>query len=269
MNNFNKIVFYTIMDLMRQKSFYVLLGISVMFVLLIRGCYKADYSINGQAVDNVTLAWHASIVVFHLIVYGMFFMAAMLSMSIFSRDREDGSMVLFLSRSVARWQYVLGRLCGTWVLCAGFMLILHFTIFFIAWLKTGGVISGYFIASLICSISLLWVIVFVSLLSLFMPDFMAAITALGIVGIGFISDSIFLAMQNKMVQSALSGEIKADPALWRICFPKISLLQHYAVSHITNNEFHVMGPLHPLTNLLLYISLFVVLLVVSFNRNEI
>jgi len=215
------------------------------------------------------LAWHASLVAFHLIVYGMFFMASMLAMSIFSRDREDGSMVLFLSRSVPRWQYVMGRLGGTWILCAGFMLILHFTIFFITWLKTGGIISGYFVASLICSVNLLWVVVGVSLLSLFMPDFMAAITAMGVIGLGFISDSVFLVMQNEKVQSALSETMKADPALWRICFPKISLLQHYAATFITNKDLQIMGPVHPLLNLIIYITLFSVLLLVSFNRREI
>ncbi len=269
MNNINKIIFYTIKDLMRQKSFYVLLGISIFFVLLIRGCYRADFSLNGEALDNVALAWHTSLVAFHLIVYGMFLMAAMLAMNIFSRDREDGSTVLFLSRPVARWQYVLGRICGTWILCSGFMIILHFTIFIITWLKTGGIIPGYFIASLICSINLLWVVILVSLLSLYMPDFIAAITVLGIVGLGFISDSIFLAMQSEVVQSALSGKPQADPALWRIFFPKISMLQHYAVSFITNSEFHSMGPIHPLMNLFLYLFFFAVLLVVCFNRKEI
>ncbi len=161
-------------DQMRHKSFYVLLGLSILFVLTIRGCYDGGYTVNGKMVDNATVAWHVSKIVFHLISSGMFLMASMLSMKIFSRDHEDGSVVLFLSRSVFRWQYVLGRVTGTWVLCLVFMFILHLTIFLTVWAKTGTIISGYLTASLVCSINLLFVIACVCFLSLFMPDFISA-----------------------------------------------------------------------------------------------
>ena len=32
---------------MRQKSFYVLLAMAVVFIMLIRGCYQGNYSVNG------------------------------------------------------------------------------------------------------------------------------------------------------------------------------------------------------------------------------
>jgi len=155
MNNVIKITVYTIRDQMRHKSFYVLLGLSILFILSIRACYDGGYTVNGKMVDNVTVAWHVSKIVFHLIAAGMFLMVSMLSMKIFSRDHEDGSVVLFLSRSVFRWQYVLGRVTGTWTLCLVFMFILHLTIFLTVWAKTGTFISGYLTASLVCSINLL------------------------------------------------------------------------------------------------------------------
>ncbi len=97
MNNVLKIAVYTLRDQMRYKSFYVLLGLSILFILMIRGCFDGGYTVNGQMVDNATVAWHVSKIVFHQITVGMFLMAAMLSMKIFSRDRENGSLVLFLS----------------------------------------------------------------------------------------------------------------------------------------------------------------------------
>ena len=269
MNNFYKISLYTILDLMRNKSFYVLLGMAVFFVLLIRGCYKADLSLNGELVDNVTLAWYASKIAFHLIANGMILMAAMLSMSLFSKDEENGSLVLFLSRPVSRGQYVLGRIIGTWLLAAAFMFILHLTIFFITWIKTGGVIPGYLTASLICSLNLLFIIFLVALLSLFMPDFIAAMMALAVAAVSFLSDGAFLVMQNKVVQSALSEDMFSAPTLWRALFPKISLLQHYAVTQITGDEFQRMGPVHPMINLMVYSLLIAMLLLLNFNRKEI
>ena len=188
MNNILKITVYTLRDQMRHKSIYVLLALSVFFILMIRGCYDGGFSVNGRMVDSTTVAWYVSKVVFHLITVGMFLMVAMLSMKTFTRDHEDGSMVLFLSRPVCRWQYILGRVFGTWILCLVFMFILHLTIFLTVWTKTGGIIPGYLTASLVCSLNLLFVIVCVGLLSLFLPDFISAMFTLGILFVGFISD---------------------------------------------------------------------------------
>ena len=78
MNNLIKITVYTMRDQMRHKSFYVLLGLSILFVLTIRGCYDGGYTVNGKMVDNAKVAWHVSKIVFHLTAAGMFLMVSML-----------------------------------------------------------------------------------------------------------------------------------------------------------------------------------------------
>lgn len=269
MNNLFKISLYTIRDQVRHKSFYVLLGISILFVLLIRGCYNADFSMNGQQVDNVTFAWYASKIAFHIIAFGMFLMTALLTMRTFTHDIIDGSIVMFLSRPVSRWQYAFGRVIGTWLLMAVFMLILHCIIFLTAWMKTGGIIPGYLLASLLCSINLLFVILFVFLLSMHIPDFIAAFATLGIIIIGFISEGGYQLMQNNAIKSALPEGVIKDPALWRILYPKIYLLQNWAVTLIDKSSFDFMGPVHPVLNVLFYSVLVGALLVVSINKKEI
>ncbi|MBU3949168.1 MAG: ABC transporter permease subunit [Proteobacteria bacterium] len=269
MNNVIKITAYTMRDQLRHKSFYVLLGLSILFILMIRGCYDGGYTVNGEMVNNATVAWHVSKIVFHLIAAGMFLMVSMLSMKIFSRDHEDGSVVLFLSRSVSRWQYVLGRVTGTWVLCLVFMFILHLTIFLTVWAKTGAFISGYLSASLICSINLLFVIACVCFLSLYLPDFISALFTMGILFVGFISDGGYQILNSDIVRSAVSSTINADPALWRVLYPKVFMVQSYADTILGKSEFHNMGPLHPLLNLFFYILLIMTLLLVCFNKKEI
>ncbi|CAB1079463.1 hypothetical protein D1AOALGA4SA_7175 [Olavius algarvensis Delta 1 endosymbiont] len=269
MNNVIKIAIYTMRDQMRHKSFYVLLGLSVLLILTIRGCYDGGYTVNGKMVDTVTVAWHVSKLVFHLIAVGMLLMTCLLSMKIFSRDHGDGSTVLFLSRSVFRWQYILGRVTGIWTLCLLFMLILHLTIFLTAWVKTGTIISGFFTASMVCSINLLFVIACVCLLSLFMPDFISALFTMGILFIGFISDGGYQAINSEIVRSAIPASINGEPALWRILYPKVFTLQAYADSIISQSEFHNMGPFHPLLNLSIYVLLILILLLGFFNRKGI
>ncbi len=267
MNNLIRISVITINDQMRQKSFYLLLAIAIVFVLLIRGCYQGDYSVNGRQVDNVSVAWYASLMVFHVIAAGMLLMASMLSMAIFSRDRDDGSMVMFLSHSVDRWQYVLGRILGTWVLSTAFMFILHLAIFLIALANTGGMITGYLTASLLCSMNLLYIIVLTCFLSLFLPNIMAAIFTLGIIGISFISDGAYQAMQSEQIRQLIYSENHAS--LWRILYPKVYMLQHYASTLIMNNAFVGMSPTYVWGNIVFYTGALAAAVLWRFYNSEI
>lgn len=264
-----KITLYTMRDQMRHRSFYVLLGLSILFIVTIRGCYEGRYTVNGEVIDNATVAWHVSKIVFHLIAAGMFLMVSMLSMKIFSRDHEDGSLVLFLSRPVSRWQYVLGRVTGTWALCLVFMFILHLTIFLTVWAKTGTIISGYLTASLVCSINLLFVIACVCFFSIFIPDFMSALFTMGILFVGFISDGGYQIFNSDVVRSAVPSSIDLGPALWRVLYPKVFMVQAYADAIISKSEFHNMGPLHPLLNLSFFILLIMTFMLGCFNLREI
>jgi ABC-type transport system involved in multi-copper enzyme maturation permease subunit len=269
MNNVIKIAAYTLRDQMRHKSFYVLLCLCILFVWTIRGCYNVEYTVNGRMLDNAAIAWHVSKLVFHLISAGMFLMVSMLSMKIFSRDHEDGSAVLFLSRSVLRWQYVLGRVAGTWVLGFVFMFILHLTIFLTVWAKSGTIISGYLTASVVCSINLLFVVACTCFLSLLMPDFISALFTMGILFVGFISDGGYQIFHSDIVRSAVPSATHSGPALWRVLYPKVFMVQAYADAIIGKSEFHNMGPLHPLLNLSVFILLIMTLMLVSFNRKAI
>ncbi len=269
MNNFFKIAAFTVVDQMKHKSFYVLLVISILFVLMIRGCYQGEYIVNGKQINNIMLAWQVSKIVFQIIAVGMFFMVSMLAMKIFSRDQADGSLILFLSRPVFRWQYVLGRITGTWALCLVFMFLLHLTIFLTVWTKTGAPIPGYLTASLVSSINLLFVIVCVCFLSLFMPDFISAVFTMGILLVGFISDGGQQILNNEIVKSAVAPTANTDPELWRILYPKVFMVQAYADSIISQSQLSPMGPFHPLLNLSVFILLIMTLLLISFNKKEI
>jgi len=269
MNNFVKITGHTIRDQMRHKSFYVLLVLSVLFVLMMRECYNGQYVINGKQLNNITVAWHVSKIVFQAITSGMFLFVILLSMKIISRDHEDGSLVLFLSRPVFRWQYLLGRIAGTWVLCLVFMFILHATIFLTVWVKTGAIIPGYLTASLVCSINLLFIAVSVCLLSLYLPDFISAIFTLGILLVGYISDGGHQILNSEILRTAAPSAAASPPALWRILYPKVYMVQAYADSIIGQSSFNNMGPLHPILNVSFFIILITTLMLVVFTQKEI
>ena len=269
MNRFLKITGYTIRDQMRHKSFFVLLGLSILFVLMIRGCYNGQYVVNGRQLNNVMVAWHVSKIVFQVIASGMFLIVILLSMKIFSKDHEDGSQVLFLSRPVFRQQYILGRITGTWLLGLIFMFILHATIFITAWIKTGAIIPGYLTASLVCSINLLFIVVSVCFLSLFLPDFISAVFTVGGLFVGYISDGGYQILHSGIFTTAMPSVPASPPAMWRILYPKVYMVQAYADSIISQSSFNRMGPVHPILNVSFYIILITTLMLVVFSRKEI
>ena len=266
MKIFFKIAHYTIVDQMKAKSFYLLLGLSMGLLFLTRGCYSADYVINGQQVESIL---RLSRIMFQVIVMGMLLMVSMISMRIITRDQNDGSVQMFLSRPVNRWEYMLGRIIGTWLLSSGFMLILHLTLSLIIWSQTNDVNLGYIGASIVCSVNLLFIVAAVCLLSLFMPDFISALFAIGLLGIGFVSDGGYRLLSSEIFTAIAPSAAGASPAPWRIFYPKLFMVQAYADSLISKSDFVTLGPVHPLVNVFAFIILMILLTLLGFKKKPI
>ena len=263
------IAWHTVQDQLQRKSFYVLLATAVLLVFTLRGCYDGSYMVNNQPVEGAAVAWHASIFAFHFIAFGMLIMAVLISMSIFTNDQRDGAMVLYLSRPVSRPEYVLGRIIGLWLLISAFMLVLHGAVFLIAWQKGGALIPGYLTGSLICCANLFFVIVLTTLLSLFMPGFVTALTSMAIIFTGFLSDGGARLLSSPMVQTAFNSAPPPEPSWWRLLYPKLAMVQHYAVTIINRDSFQAIGPVHPLVNVLIFCAGLTAVLLVVFDRREI
>lgn len=266
-SNLVRISLITVKDLMRQKSFYVLLAVALVFVLLLRSCYQGNYSVNGQSVNSTSVAFHASLIAFHVVAVGMFVMTTLLAMGIVSRDRDDGSIVMLLSRSVERWQYMLGRIVGTWILSTLFMLILHLTIALIGLANTGTLTGGYLTASLLCSVNLLFAIVLTCTLSLFLPNVVAALFTLFVIGVSFVSDGAYQLMQSDMVRQMITDQGQAS--LWRILFPKVYMLQDLASTWISGRVFDAMPPVYVWTNVPFFTVALTAVALLKFYKSEI
>ena len=158
---------YTFADEVRQRSFVVMFVICVISIFLTRGCYQGNYMVNGQALDAGAVVGAVSKVTFHVIAVAVMLLAALLSMRVFRRDRDDGMQSSILSKPITRRQYVMGKILGLWALSTLFMFILHAVLFVIVSVTLKEVVPGYLAASLLCSFNLLFVVVAVLLLSLF------------------------------------------------------------------------------------------------------
>ena len=107
-----KIAKYTLIDEVQQRSFVVMFVFCALCVFLVRGCYQGNYVVNGHSLDAGTIVRTLSKATFHVIGAGVMVIAALLSMRIFRRDRNEGMQSCILSKPIARWQYVMGKILG-------------------------------------------------------------------------------------------------------------------------------------------------------------
>jgi ABC-type transport system involved in multi-copper enzyme maturation permease subunit len=268
-----RITKYTLIDEVQQRSFVVMFVICAICVFLVRGCYQGNYMVNGQALDAATIVRTLSKATFHVIGAGMMVIAALLSMRIFKRDRNEGMQSCVLSKPIARWQYVLGKILGLWVVSALFMFILHSIVFLITSINLKVFMPEYLAASLLCSINLLFVVIAVLFLSLLMSDIVAFLSVLGVGVVGFVADGIAAASHSQMAQAIMQqsvGHPQSDVTWWKVVYffwPKLLGVQQLASSLIESESSHGFSSIYPLINVLFYCLILGALLFKRF-RNE-
>jgi ABC-type transport system involved in multi-copper enzyme maturation permease subunit len=266
---------YTIIDEVRHKSFVIMFFICALGVFLIRGCYQGNYMVNGQNIDTGTIVRTLSKATFHIIAAGVMVVAALVSMRIFRRDRNEGTQACILSKPIARWQYVTGKVVGLWALSVLFMFSLHSIVFLITSINLNVLMPGYLAASLLCSVNLLFVVIAMLLLSLLMPDIVAFLCVLGVGIIGFVADGIAAASQSQIGQALVQqsgSHPQSDLAWWKIVYflwPKLAGVQQLASSLVGSEPIQGFSALYPLINVLLYCIILGALLFRRFSSEDI
>jgi ABC-type transport system involved in multi-copper enzyme maturation permease subunit len=270
-----RIAKYALIDDVRQKSFVIMFLICAMGVFLIRGCSQGNYMVNGQYLDAGTVVGALSKVTFHIIGAGVMIIAALLSMRTFRRDRNEGMQSCIFSKPIARWQYVVGKIIGLWALSVLFMFVLHGIICLITSISLKVFMPGYLVASLLCSVNLLFVVIAVLLFSLLMPDIVAFLCVLAIGIVGFAADGIAAVSQSRMAQMMMQqsgAHPQSDVTWWKVVYyvwPKLLGVQQSASSLFGSEPFHGFGPIYPLINVLLYCLILGALLFLRFRNEDI
>jgi ABC-type transport system involved in multi-copper enzyme maturation permease subunit len=263
---------FTLADEVRQKSFIVMFVICALFILMVRGCYQGGYMVNGQEVEAGKVVIMVSKLIFHVITIGVMLLAGLMAMRIFRRDRDDGTQSCVLSKPITRLQYVAGKILGLWILVMVFMFVLHGIVFLITSVKLNVIMPEYLLASLLCSINLLFVVVTVFLLSLAMPDIIALLCVMGIGIIGSVADVIYAVRNSPMGQSMMQQHHQSDFTLWQFVYylwPKLFGAQRFASSCIGAEGLGERASVYPFMNIMIYCVILGALLFWRFNREDI
>ena len=259
---------YTLTDEVRQKSFIVMGVICALAILLVRGCYSGNFMMNGQALHADTVIRLVSKVIFYMIAAGAMLLAALLSMRVLKRDRDEGMQSCILSKPITRRQYVAGKILGLWALSVSFMFILHSIVFIMASINLKGVMPEYLLASLLCSFNLLFVVVAVLLFSLLMPDIIAFLCVMGIGIASFVADGIFSLSRSSMGQSGAASDLSGGKLVYYL-WPKLSGIQQFASSLIGGEGFQAFLSVYPFMNILIYVLILGALLFWRFRNEDI
>jgi ABC-type transport system involved in multi-copper enzyme maturation permease subunit len=262
-----KIAAYTAVDELRGKGFAALTALSILALVFVRGCFSGDVVINGEKQSAVELGWHLSFIAYHLISVAGMLMAVLVSMRLFKHDAAAGNAVNILSGPVSRTEYIIGKGTGVWVLCSLFMIALHFTIFMIVLLNANGSIPGFMTASLITTLNVLVVTLAVLAFSMVSSDIVAALLAIIIISVSFISDTAHIVFSSGAMRHFMPFADAEAMALWRVLWPKIGNLQFGAVSMMQSGQVDTL--IASALNLIVYVFLFALILDWKFRRMEI
>ena len=84
------LAWWTIRDECRARSLGLLTVVCLGVVAVFRGCAPGAVVVNGAPLDATTLLVHGA---FHGLAAGVMLVAALRAMRLFSREREDGTLV--------------------------------------------------------------------------------------------------------------------------------------------------------------------------------
>lgn len=169
----------------------------------------------------------------------------------------------------------MGKILGLLAISSLFMFILHSIVFLITCINLKVFMPGYLVASMLCSINLLFIIIAVLLLSLMMPDIAAFLSVLGVGVVGFVADGIAAASRSQIAQAMLqqsNGQPQSDITWWKIVYffwPKLLGVQQLAYSLVESESNHGFGPIYPFINVLVYCLILGALLFKRFRNEEI
>ena len=247
--------------------------VCAVFVFLFRGCYHGNYMVNGQVVDTGIVIRTVSKMIFHAIAAGVMLLTALFSMRAFKRDRDYGTQSFILSKPIARWQYVVGKITGLWVLSAVYMFILHSIVFVITSISLKAFLPEYLFGSLLCSFNLLFVVIGVLFLSLLMPDIVAFLCVMCVGVVSFMAEGIYAVSHSQIAQMMMQqSDLKPDVAWWQVVYclwPKLSGVQQFASSYTAGGGLHGFGSIYPFINVLFYCLVIGIALLRRFKNTDI
>jgi ABC-type transport system involved in multi-copper enzyme maturation permease subunit len=164
-----------IKECLRYKTLYGILVMAILFVYLGKGCNPGTIRGEGIFFDERVLRDMAMGAAYHGIVFWSILVCGMLSAHVVSREIEQGTLVMTLSRPLKRSAFMAGKLISALIVSCGGMLILGSVFFALFYFEGGGLNNRICFSFLIAVVSLVMFALMSMMLSLVMPRLMTPV----------------------------------------------------------------------------------------------
>jgi ABC-type transport system involved in multi-copper enzyme maturation permease subunit len=256
----------TIKEGLRNKMFYILLGIALVFVLIGRACMTGQMNIQDHTLSGEEMVSFGTIIGFHIIIFWALTLAGLLSMGAILSDVETGIITTFISKPITRFEYLIGKFIGVLAVVLLNVVILAVGFSILAFLRAKIFPFSLLAALGIFTVNIVLLVSFIFLVSLVSSRIIAMI--FGILGyllsIGIDIPIYFDAIRERMVGSSVASLIMK---IFYFAIPQWGSTQFYAASFISDT-FRQSMSFWPVIHTLLYIGLVWICMVFVFGKKE-
>jgi len=258
----------TIKEGLRNKMFYILLGVALIFVLIGRGCMSGSMNIRNRELSPEQMVSFGTTIGFFIITFWGLTLAGLLSTGAILSDIETGVITTFISKPISRLEYLLGKFAGVLAVVLLNVAVLAVGFSILAFLRASVFPFSLLLALGIFALNIVLLISFIFLISLVTSRVIAMV--FGILGYVFSTAFDILvyfdAVREKMVGSA-SALTKISIQIIYFALPQWGSTWFYSSSFI-NDFFSQSMSFWPVVHTLLYIGLIWIVTAFVFSKKE-
>ncbi len=256
----------TIKEGLRNKMFYILLGIALVFILIGRGCMSGSMNIQNRQLTPDQMVSFGTTIGFFIISFWGLTLAGLLSMGAIVSDVETGVITTFISKPLSRLEYLLGKFVGVLAVVLLNVVVLALGFSILAFLKAGLFPFSLLAALGIFVLNIMLLISFIFLVSLVTSRVIAMVFGI----LGYVFSTVFdIFVYFDAVREKLIGAATAQwiAKIIYFAFPQWGSTWFYSASFI-NDFFSQSMSFWPVAHTVLYLGLIWTLMAFVFSRKE-
>lgn len=251
-----------IIESLRNRIFYVLIALSLLFIVLGRGCNPGRITNAGLLISPSTRQQIAMSFIFHGVVFWSLSLCSLLASSALPKELEQKTIIMVLCRPVRRASFLAGKLLGVLII-ASFNLFLMGSIFISLFYYDAGYFNIKIYAGLLLMVlNMLFIAQMGFMLSLLLPRILVPM-----IGLVVYSMSIWIEMPYYFNRLKAVWEPSAVMKIIHMIFPKIGALQLLGESMLYSTP-PLYDCLISAGNILIYSTLLWMIGLYAFNKRE-
>lgn len=256
----------TVKEGLRNKMFYILLGVALLFILIGRGCMSGSMNIQNRQLSPDEMVSFGTTIGFFIITFWGLTLAGLLSMGAIVSDVETGVITTFISKPISRLDYLLGKFIGILAVVLINVAVLGLGFSVLALLKAGIFPFGLFGSLGVFVLNIALLTSFIFLISLVTSRIIAMVFGILAYVFSTVFDIFiyFDALRDKLINTTSAQWISK---ILYFAFPQWGSTWFYSASFV-NDFFSQSMSFWPVVHTLLYLCLTWILMTFIFSRKE-